>query len=124
MALTEDDWQGQVVDIAKRHRWRIMHLPQFMFRRRGALMIPGWPDLVLIKGTRVVFAELKAARGVVSPEQRAVLTALAASGNEVALWRPADLADVMAVLGRAGQRATLPHDFPPLTDRKEPARVG
>ncbi len=55
----------------------------------------GWPDLVLVKlrgrHRRLVFAELKTADGQLEPAQRAVIAELSAAGQEVYVWRPADL---------------------------------
>lgn len=48
---------------------------------RGACK--GWPDLVFVCGSRVVFIELKAADGVLSPEQGAVHAAMRQQGAEV-----------------------------------------
>jgi hypothetical protein len=68
---------------------------------------PGFPDLVLCssKQRRVLFVELKSATGKTTPAQAAWLAALAAAGAETALWRPADLADVIPAVLR-GRRLT------------------
>jgi hypothetical protein len=49
----------------------------------------GFPDLVIL-GNGVVWAELKAERGRVSPEQQAWHDDLKRAGAEVYVWRPAD----------------------------------
>jgi hypothetical protein len=49
----------------------------------------GFPDLVLVRDERVIYAELKTERGRVTPEQRRWLDTLAGAGVEVYLWRPA-----------------------------------
>ena len=36
----------------------------------------GWPDLVLVKGGRILFVELKAEKGVLTEEQKQVLMLL------------------------------------------------
>ena len=54
----------------------------------------GFPDLVLVKDRRIIFAELKSRDGKPSRDQAKWLQALAATGRvEVYLWRPADLLD-------------------------------
>jgi hypothetical protein len=59
----------------------------------------GWPDLVMLRGDRIVVAELKAdgAPGP-RPEQRAWLDAWRAVGAEVYVWRPADFGALHEVL--------------------------
>ena len=49
----------------------------------------GWPDLVLWRH-RIVYAELKTTKGVLSPHQSRVIEGLRAAGGEVYLWRPKD----------------------------------
>ena len=50
----------------------------------------GFPDLVIV-GERVIYRELKSARGRVRPEQRVWLDALTAAGQDADIWRPRDL---------------------------------
>ena len=47
----------------------------------------GWPDLVMVR-ERVVYAELKAMKGVVSARQQEWYDALIAAGAEAYIWRP------------------------------------
>jgi len=51
----------------------------------------GFPDLVIVGAERVIYRELKSARGRVRPEQRAWLDALTAAGQDADVWRPGDL---------------------------------
>lgn len=60
----------------------------------------GFPDLVLVGRGRVIFAELKTAKGVVSDDQREWIEAIAATPVEVYLWRPADLDEIAEILRR------------------------
>jgi hypothetical protein len=57
--------------------------------RNSAGSAAGWPDSVIV-GTRVIFAELKAQAGRLSPEQRAVGERLKAAGADWRVWRPGD----------------------------------
>lgn len=51
----------------------------------------GFPDLVLVRGRRVVFAELKREGEKPTKEQEKWLELLEATGSaEVHLWRPSD----------------------------------
>lgn len=84
--VSEKEFQALVVDVAKRRGWLVYHT--FDSRRSGA----GFPDLVLVR-ERVLFRELKTARGVVSAVQKAWLQRLVSAGADVAVWRPADWVD-------------------------------
>lgn len=100
---TEADFQASVVDAARLLGWRVHH-------QRPARTATGWrtavtgdvgfPDLVLVRGGRLVVAELKSARGWVTVEQQAWLADLEAAGVEVHVWRPGDWDEVVAVLRR------------------------
>jgi len=59
---------------------------------------PGFPDLVMLRPPRLVFAELKTARGRVKAAQQTWLDALRAAGAEAYLWRPGDADEVEAAL--------------------------
>lgn len=50
----------------------------------------GFPDLILVRPGRLIFAELKGSSGRVSPEQRAWGARLDAAGSEWYLWTPAE----------------------------------
>lgn len=52
---------------------------------------PGWPDLVLARGGRVLFRELKTMQGRTTPAQDDWLDRLATAGLDVGVWRPDDL---------------------------------
>lgn len=63
---------------------------------------PGFPDLVLVRPPRVIFAELKVGRGVLTPYQRVWRDALLrCPGVEYFCWYPRDLLEIERVLRRA-----------------------
>jgi len=73
--------------------WRYFHTHD---ARRS---VPGFPDIVALRGSRVLVAELKTAKGRVSAEQRAWLDAFRVAGVPAYLWRlPSDWAEVGEVL--------------------------
>jgi hypothetical protein len=78
---TEADFQRTVIDMAQRLGWLVAHWP-------NAVMNPIWPDLTLIKGRRVIFAELKTERGKLGLKQAQRLAELETIGAEVYVWRP------------------------------------
>lgn len=107
--MTEADLLAAVRKLAKLNGWRTYHTRD----SRGSE--PGWPDLVLanLQQRRVVFAELKAPGGSTTPEQDEWLAVLRAAGCEVALWRPADLPEIAAVLRGQRLNGTPPHRAAP-----------
>lgn len=59
----------------------------------------GFPDLVLVRPPRVIFAELKSEKGSLALEQEDWFTQLCAcDGVETYLWRPRDLDDIVKVM--------------------------
>jgi hypothetical protein len=92
-AVTERDLTGYVRDVAKAFGWRRYHT--WLSKHSAA----GFPDEVLLRGERLVCAELKSERGRLSTEQEAWLEELrAVPGVEVYLWRPADMDAIAEVL--------------------------
>jgi hypothetical protein len=118
-ALSEAHFQRQVEQLAKYYGWRTYHTHD---SRRST---PGFPDLVLVRGAELIFAELKTDKGRLRPEQRdwiadlqAVSTELcevlcAATGAagihsdlamDVYIWRPADFDELHGRLARGRAR--------------------
>lgn len=93
-AETEAGFQRWVTEFAGLRGWRVWHDQD---SRRNA---PGLPDLLMVRGRRLVFAELKRQRGRVRPEQREWLAALVLVGGNVEtyLWRPSDRAVIETIL--------------------------
>jgi len=82
---TEAQFQAAVIELAQRCGWLAYHIPD---SRRATS--PGFPDLVLVRGSRLLFVELKTARGRVRPEQMVWLSALCAAGVRAFVCRPKD----------------------------------
>jgi hypothetical protein len=89
-AMSEESLQSLIVAAARQLGWHVYH--PYDSRRST----PGYPDLTLTRGGRLIFAELKSAKGRVRADQRrwlAELAAVAAQADgavETFLWRPAD----------------------------------
>lgn len=99
--LTEADYQSMIVARAEALGW-LVHHDRGDYRQCIAGQ-PGFPDLVMARCGRVVFAEIKSATGKVSKAQTKWLTELGYLGEsdapiEVYLWRPADWPQVVEVL--------------------------
>jgi len=89
--ITERAWQAKVVELARWLGWAAYHTHD---SRRSE---PGFPDLVLVRGDRLLFVELKSARGRITPAQQAWLDRLAPCA-EVHVWRPDDWPSVQRCL--------------------------
>jgi hypothetical protein len=111
---TEEGWQEVVIDLARLMGWRVAHFRPARtaqgWRTPVAADGAGFPDLVLVR-ERVIFVELKAQDGKVSPDQLVWLGALEIAGAEVHVWRPSDWEEVQRALsrprGEAGERPGL-----------------
>jgi hypothetical protein len=130
--LLEWAFQEKVLGLARFYGWRVYHPPDNRAiatsrgRVRKQAVEPGFPDLVLVRGPELIFAELKTKRGRVSPAQRDWLEALRVVGELVHItgddlkrrvpdlvamtlvlpvvdvyeWRPAELPAIEARLAR------------------------
>lgn len=94
-AMRESQLQSAIIEAAQRLGFRVMH-QQAAMRRDGSWVTaiagsPGWPDLVLLRPPRLIVAELKSVKGVLSQEQALWLNGLKlVAGVEAYLWRPGD----------------------------------
>jgi len=94
--VTEKQFQRSVIDMARIAGWLAYHTYD---SRRSE---PGFPDLVLVKPPRLIFAELKSEKGRLTPAQRRWLARLReCRGIEVYLWRPRDWNSIVETLARA-----------------------
>ena len=82
---TEKQFQNAVVQYARLRDWRIYHT--YDSRRSAA----GFPDLTLVRGNRLVFAELKSEKGKLTEAQEAWISDLRmVLGVGAHVWRPSD----------------------------------
>lgn len=90
---TERDLAQAVVQLARLGHWRCYHTYD---SRRST---HGYPDYTLLKGPRLIFAELKSEKGRVRPEQVGWLDDLSdVPGVECYLWRPSDFDEIVETL--------------------------
>jgi hypothetical protein len=100
-SITERDWQNQVIRYAVDLGWKHYHAPDNRpVNGRIQKVVAGFPDLVLVKGERLVFVELKRELGTVSEAQQIWLDALRATGVECYVWRPSQLREVKETLSQ------------------------
>ena len=84
-----------VVEVAHGCGWLTYHT--YDSRRSQA----GFPDLTMVRGDRLIFAELKSQKGQPNPAQEIWLTTLGTViGAEVYLWRPDQWDNIVNILQR------------------------
>lgn len=95
--LSERELQDQILAEAKTYNWLVFHDNDS--RRNNA----GFPDLVLVKDGKIIFAELKreSKRAKLRDDQVIWIEELGRASGEnvmVAVWRPSDRDRIWAVL--------------------------
>ena len=81
--MSEKEYQNAVVRAFLDYGWKVYHT--FDSRRSE----PGFPDLVMVKGKRIVFVELKSAKGKETTAQLEWLDALDKADTKIVdVWRP------------------------------------
>lgn len=69
----------------------------------------GFPDIVAIRGSRLLIVELKSEKGRLRPEQPEWLDAFSAIGAEVFLWRPSHwFSDAVLRVSSSRERFVVP----------------
>ena len=82
--MSEKRFQASVLELAQICGWHCYHTHD---SRRSE---PGFPDLVLVRGDRLLFRELKTDKGRMSPAQVQWIIELSGAGADVCVWRPHD----------------------------------
>lgn len=103
---TEAECQATIVEAAKLAGWRV-HAERPAQGQRGEWRThlqghKGFPDLVLCRGSRLMFVELKRKPNRVEPAQQQWIAALSAVGGVWAgvVWVPEEMDAFIAVLAR------------------------
>lgn len=97
--LSESQWSGLVVELARLGGWTLRY---HVFNSKRSNF--GFPDWVLCKPPRLIFAELKSDVGKTTDDQEAWLAGLRevekATGGLVQayVWRPSDYPEVVEIL--------------------------
>jgi hypothetical protein len=92
-SATEAQLQKYVEDLLRVYGWTWHHAGD---SRRST---PGLPDIVAVRAPRVIFAELKKAKGKLRPEQWDWMSELGnCPGVESYIWRPSDLNGIAELL--------------------------
>jgi hypothetical protein len=90
--MTESELLNAVLDLARVFGWRTAHFRAALTRHGWRTPVQGdgagFPDLVLVRGSRVIAIELKSDTGNLTDEQRIWLDALSDAGVLAVVWRP------------------------------------
>jgi hypothetical protein len=99
-AIPERAWQAKVQTMLTAFGWMWYHAPDNKPDAAGHLqgIKAGFPDLVAVRGQRVLWIELKRETGKTTPEQDTWHGRLRDAGQEVYVWRPSDSTRVAEVL--------------------------
>jgi len=88
--ISEKEFQQQVIDLAKLrgyefvyHTWSSKHSPT------------GFPDLIMLKGKKMIVAELKVGKNQLSAEQYFWLCAFGEITKNVFVWYPEDWDEII-----------------------------
>ena len=90
--MTEKAFQSEVVKFAHLMGWLVYHTYD---SRRSA---PGFPDLVLVKGERILYRELKTETGKLTDAQTLWGKKLREAGGNWTVWRPSQLDEIYRFL--------------------------
>lgn len=101
--IPESKFQTDVNRILTEYGWRWFHAPANIPRNGWIQNVrAGFPDICAVRGTRLVFIELKTETGKTSEEQDRWLAAVAEAGAEAYVFRPSDLGRIHQIMGRPG----------------------
>jgi hypothetical protein len=92
LRVSEREFQRAVIEYAEKCGWMVYSVPD---SRRATSR--GYPDLTMVRGSSLIFAELKKWNGSVSADQRKWHHALYHRA-EVYTWRPSDWPEIERVL--------------------------
>ncbi len=105
--VSESIFQTDVIKIARDLGYEVYHHTTAGTRcrkcgeysNRGRIVTSkGFPDLVLIRPDRLIYAELKSRTGKQAPEQKHWQALLEANGAEYHLWKPENLDELIEEL--------------------------
>ena len=103
LAISETAFQNQVVDLAHLFGYSVAH---FRTSRTGsgghgtavAYDATGYPDLTICGPNGVIFAEVKAQKGHLTPAQEEWAGRLIAAGATWFMWKPSDWDAIVTAL--------------------------
>jgi VRR-NUC domain. len=92
-STTEKEFQQSIINVAHLLGWKVYHTWS------SIRSVAGFPDLVLVRRDRLIFAEVKTENGKVTKAQQEWLDNLQHVA-EVYVFRPRDWTNVVDILGK------------------------
>jgi hypothetical protein len=105
--LREAAFQRQVIDLLHVHGWRVAHFRGVRVQRKNGGVYhqtpvqgdgSGFPDVIAVRGGRIIVAELKCGRNRLTQEQKVWLDCFRLAGVPAYEWRPELWAEIEKVL--------------------------
>ncbi len=106
-AMSEKEFQAQVIQLAKLHGWKVAHFRSVRVLAASGKIIwqtpvaadgKGWPDTFMVRGERAIAPELKVLPNKPTPDQLEWLAALNAAGIYAPVWYPSDWPEIVKEL--------------------------
>ncbi|GAA1337225.1 VRR-NUC domain-containing protein [Arthrobacter roseus] len=98
-AITERRFQSTVQNLMTAYKWKWFHAPDNRpVNGRIQGVKAGFPDLIAVRGQRVIVAELKTETGRVSEDQKEWLFLFDHAGITSYVWRPRDTEAIKLIL--------------------------
>ena len=106
-SMREAEFQAQVIEYARSRGWRVAHFRKVRVQRKDGTTYwetpvaaggVGFPDLLMVRGDRLLVAELKVPPNTTTPEQRAWIAAFLLANVEARVWTPANWPEIEEVL--------------------------
>jgi hypothetical protein len=98
---SEAAFQKRLIGVAEELEWEWLHIGRSISRPnqgvRGSLLT-GFPDLMLLRGSRLIFAELKAQKAPGPTVTQQLRLAQLSEAAECYIWRPSDWNHIIHVL--------------------------
>ena len=102
LTRSERSFQRELINAAHILGWRVVHFRPALTQKGWRTPVQGdgvgFPDLILVRGGRLIFAELKSENGKANDAQKAWAKILGQTPAEVYLWRPSDWSTIVEVL--------------------------
>ena len=80
--MTESQFQASIIEFARFRGWLVYHTYD---SRKSE---PGFPDLVMVRGDRILYREVKTDKGRLTEHQKVWAKRLFQAGGNYGIWRP------------------------------------